>query len=84
MTGRWSAVVAFKGRGTSKTRLELEGRAALAEAFLLDTLAIVEHFPARHRVILAAPERDGVTELQRVAPRSFRVLPQRGNGAGES
>lgn len=73
--------------GSVKTQLTppltLDAAAAVAEAFLLDTLAIVEHFPARHRVILAAPERDGVAELQRVAPRSFRVLPQRGNGAAE-
>ncbi|AND16771.1 2-phospho-L-lactate guanylyltransferase [Rathayibacter tritici] len=40
MTG-WSAVVVFKGRGGSKTRLDVPGRAALAEAFLLDTLAAV-------------------------------------------
>jgi 2-phospho-L-lactate guanylyltransferase len=37
----WSAVVVFKGRGGSKTRLDVPGRAALAEAFLLDTLAAV-------------------------------------------
>ncbi|MBF4462020.1 MULTISPECIES: 2-phospho-L-lactate guanylyltransferase [unclassified Rathayibacter] len=41
MTGGWSAVVVFKGRGASKSRLELADRAALAEAFLLDTLAAV-------------------------------------------
>jgi uncharacterized protein len=73
--------------GSVKTQLSppltLEAAAAVAEAFLLDTLATVEHFPARHRVILAAPERDGVDELQRVAPRSFRVIPQRGDGAAE-
>ncbi|QHC67001.1 2-phospho-L-lactate guanylyltransferase [Rathayibacter sp. VKM Ac-2759] len=41
MSTGWSAVVVFKGRGSSKTRLELEARSALAEAFLLDTLAAV-------------------------------------------
>ncbi|QHC55764.1 2-phospho-L-lactate guanylyltransferase [Rathayibacter tanaceti] len=35
----WSAVVVFRGRGGSKTRLDLDSRAELAEAFLLDTLA---------------------------------------------
>ncbi|MWV50310.1 2-phospho-L-lactate guanylyltransferase [Rathayibacter sp. VKM Ac-2803] len=39
MSVGWSAVVVFKGRGSSKTRLDLEARAVLAEAFLLDTLA---------------------------------------------
>lgn len=37
----WSAVVVYRGRGASKTRLQLEERAQLAEAFLLDTLAAV-------------------------------------------
>ena len=41
MSARWSAVVVYKGRGASKTRLAHEDRSALAEAFLLDTLAAV-------------------------------------------
>lgn len=41
MSTGWSAVVVFKGRGASKTRLELAARAELAEAFLLDTIAAV-------------------------------------------
>lgn len=73
--------------GVAKSRLTppltLEAATEIEEAFLLDTLAIVEHFPARHRVILAAPEQEGVAELQRIAPQSFRVIPQRGDNLGE-
>ncbi|MCJ1703657.1 MULTISPECIES: 2-phospho-L-lactate guanylyltransferase [unclassified Rathayibacter] len=52
MSGAWTAVVVYRGRGTSKTRLELVARSALAEAFLLDTLAAVGAAEAVGAVVL--------------------------------
>ncbi|KQQ00829.1 MULTISPECIES: 2-phospho-L-lactate guanylyltransferase [unclassified Rathayibacter] len=65
MSVRWSAVVVFKGRGSSKTRLELEGRAALAEAFLLDTLAAAR--AAREVALLVLVTSDAEAAARAIA-----------------
>ena len=72
--------------GRCKTRLAAalgdEGAARLYEAMLRDTLAAMAAVACR-RVILAAPEHDGVAILSRLAPPGFEVLPQETGGLGE-
>ena len=77
MTGRWSAVVVFKGRGTSKTRLELEGRAALAEAFLLDTLAAVAAADRVGTIVLVTSDEAAASLARHESP-GLVVVPDPG------
>ncbi|NQX03870.1 2-phospho-L-lactate guanylyltransferase [Rathayibacter sp. VKM Ac-2856] len=60
MSGAWTAVVVYRGRGISKTRLELNARSALAEAFLLDTLAAVGGAVAVGAVVLVTSDMSAV------------------------
>ncbi|WP_077224323.1 NTP transferase domain-containing protein [Rathayibacter sp. VKM Ac-2630] len=77
MTGRWSAVVVFKGRGSSKTRLELDGRAALAEAFLLDTLAAVAVADRIAAVVLVTSDETAASRARDENP-GLVVVPDPG------
>ncbi|NQX14617.1 2-phospho-L-lactate guanylyltransferase [Rathayibacter sp. VKM Ac-2857] len=60
MSGAWTAVVVYRGRGISKTRLELVARSALAEAFLLDTLAAVGAAESVGAVVLVTSDISAV------------------------
>jgi len=77
VTGRWSAVVVFKGRGSSKTRLELDGRAALAEAFLLDTLAAVAVADRVAAVVLVTSDEAAASRARHENP-GLVVVPDPG------
>lgn len=71
--------------GRCKTRLAktlgAEGAARLYAAMLADRLAAVDALPAARRVVVAAPEDDGVTVLGRLAP-AWEILEQRGSELG--
>lgn len=73
--------------GRCKTRLARalgnERAAELYRAMLLDTLDAYAKLPVARRVLLAAPENDGVQRLREVAPPSWEVVPQRGGDLGE-
>ena len=64
----WSAVVVFKGRGSSKTRLELASRSALAEAFLLDTLAAVRAADEVSSILLVTSDVDAADRARELDP----------------
>jgi rSAM/selenodomain-associated transferase 1 len=72
--------------GRCKTRLAAsfgdERSAELYAAMLADTLAAFSEVPGLRRVILAAPEDDGVRALGRMAPGGWEVVPQQGEGLG--
>jgi rSAM/selenodomain-associated transferase 1 len=74
--------------GRCKSRLAAvvgESRAAaLYEAMLLDTLdALSAALPAEvRRVVMAAPEEDGVSVLRALAPAEWEVVAQLGDGLG--
>ena len=72
--------------GRCKTRLAAsvgpEAAAGLYAAMLADRIAAVDVLPAR-RVIVAAPEDDGVAALHALAPPGWEVLAQRGDDLGE-
>lgn len=69
----WSAVVVFKGRGGSKTRLELETRSALAEAFLLDTLAAVAEAEEVASLVLVTSDAGAADRARMLDPHLFVV-----------
>ncbi|QHC59233.1 2-phospho-L-lactate guanylyltransferase [Rathayibacter sp. VKM Ac-2760] len=68
VSGAWTAVVVYRGRGTSKTRLELVARSALAEAFLLDTLAAVAEAEAVGAVVLVTSDMTAAERAAREHP----------------
>lgn len=68
MSGAWTAVVVYRGRGTSKTRLELNARSALAEAFLLDTLAAVGGAASVGAVVLVTSDMSAVERAAQEHP----------------
>ncbi|SMH35430.1 2-phospho-L-lactate guanylyltransferase [Rathayibacter oskolensis] len=68
MSPRWSAVVVFKGRGSSKTRLALSARAALAEAFLLDTLAAVRESEEVATLVLVTSDAEAAARAVAADP----------------
>lgn len=72
--------------GRCKTRLAktfgAEGAAQLYAAMLADRLAAVDALPAVRRVIVAAPEDDGVAVLGRLAPIGWEIIEQRGADLG--
>lgn len=67
--GAWSAVVVFKGRGSSKTRLALEARTALAQAFLLDTLAAAVMAREVSSLVLVTSDEEAVRAALALDPR---------------
>ena len=72
--------------GRCKTRLAktlgAEGAARLYEAMLADRLSAVDAVPAARRVVVAAPEDDGVAALRELAPVGWEILEQRGAELG--
>jgi rSAM/selenodomain-associated transferase 1 len=72
--------------GRCKTRLAktlgAEGAARLYAAMLADRLAAVDVVPGARRILLAAPEDDGVAVLGRPAPAGWAILEQRGVDLG--
>jgi rSAM/selenodomain-associated transferase 1 len=72
--------------GACKTRLSrvlgAERAAELYNAMLLDTLDAYSALPFSQRVLLAAPENDGVSALARLAPSGWIVQPQVGSDLG--
>ena len=72
--------------GRCKTRLATtlgpEGAARLYAAMLADRLAAIDALPAARRILLAAPEDDGVAVLGRIAPTGWVILEQRGADLG--
>lgn len=76
MTPPWSAVVVFKGRGNSKTRLDVAARGELAEAFLLDTLAAAA---AAVAALLLVTSDTGVAERARIEHPELVVVPDPGS-----
>jgi rSAM/selenodomain-associated transferase 1 len=72
--------------GRCKTRLAktfgAEGAARLYAAMLADRLAAVDALPSAQRILLAAPEDDGVAVLRRIVPTGWTVLEQRGADLG--
>ena len=72
--------------GRCKTRLAktigAEPAARLYAAMLADRIAAVEALPAMRRILVAAPEDDGVAELRRLLPHGWELLPQRGADLG--
>lgn len=74
----WTAVVVFKGRGASKTRLEHDSRSALAEAFLLDTLAAVRAAREIGSIVLVTSDA-GATGRARSVVGELAVLPDPGS-----
>lgn len=75
MTPLWSAVVVFKGRGSSKTRLDVAARGELAEAFLLDTLAAAAEAVA---TLLLVTSDTGAAERARGEHPELVVVPDPG------
>jgi rSAM/selenodomain-associated transferase 1 len=73
--------------GRCKTRLAktlgAESAARIYAAMLADRIAAVDALPAVKRVLLAAPEDDGVAVLGRLAPAGWVILEQRGSDLGE-
>ncbi|HEX9295107.1 MAG TPA: TIGR04282 family arsenosugar biosynthesis glycosyltransferase [Polyangiaceae bacterium] len=73
--------------GHCKTRLSSAldpiRAAALYRAMLLDTLDAMGRVSGIRKVVLAAPEYDGVSILRSLVPPSWEVMPQRGTGLGE-
>ena len=73
--------------GRCKTRLAktlgAESAARLYAAMLADRLAAVDALPGALRILLAAPEDDGVAVLRRLAPAGWVILEQRGADLGE-
>jgi uncharacterized protein len=73
--------------GRCKTRLAeglgAEGAALLYRGMLLDTLDLFSAIPFDRRVVMAAPEHDGVSELTRLLPAGWSVLAQKGADLGE-
>jgi rSAM/selenodomain-associated transferase 1 len=74
-------------QGRCKTRLAktlgFEGAARLYRAMLLDRLDAVSALPTARRVVVAAPEDDGLATLRAMAPPSWEILEQRGADLGE-
>lgn len=72
--------------GRCKTRLAktlgAEGAARLYEAMLADRLAAVDALPIARRVLVAAPEDDGVHVLGQLAPVGWAMVEQRGEDLG--
>lgn len=72
--------------GRCKTRLArrmgADRAAALYAAMLADRIAAVSVLPAERRVIVAAPEDDGVAVLRAFAPPGWELLEQRGEDLG--
>lgn len=73
--------------GRCKTRLARtfgpEEAARVYAAMLADRLAALDALPGARRVIVAAPEDDGVAVLGRIAPLGFQIVAQRGADLGE-
>ena len=75
--------------GRCKTRLGASlgpaGAAALYRAMLLDSLAALARVPGARRVVMAAPEDDGVAALGALAREvdgDWSIVAQRGEGLG--
>ncbi len=73
--------------GHCKTRLARtigdDAAARLYAAMLADRIAVVDALPARRRLLVVAPENDGLVELSRVLPASgWSILEQRGADLG--
>lgn len=85
------ATVAMMARapieGQCKTRLGATIGAAAATklyaAMIEDSVRGWSRVDGVRRVLLAAPEHDGVRALERLAPAGWEVVPQRGTGLGE-
>lgn len=73
--------------GRCKTRLAQtvgsERAAAIYAAMLADRIDAIEALPATRRVVLAAPEDDGVAALARLVHPGWEVIAQEGPGLGE-
>lgn len=73
--------------GRCKTRLAhdvgTERAAAIYAAMLADRIEAIEALPATRRVVLAAPEDDGVAALGRLVPPGWEIVAQEGPGLGE-
>lgn len=73
--------------GRCKTRLAQtvgnECAAAIYAAMLADRIDAIEALPAIRRVVLAAPEDQGVAALARLVPAGWEVVAQEGQGLGE-
>jgi uncharacterized protein len=73
--------------GRCKTRLAPslgdDGAAALYGAMLRDRIAAVSELPATRRLLVAAPEHDGVVVLRDLLPAGWEILEQRGADLGE-
>jgi uncharacterized protein len=72
--------------GRCKTRLAsllgARGAARLYEAMLLDTFDGAESLAPDRKVVVAAPEDDGLRILRGLAPRGWEVHPQHGDDLG--
>src|SRR6266542_2701053 len=73
--------------GHCKTRLgaalDPVRAARFYRAMLLDTLEALDRVPRIRKVVLGAPEHDGVSILRTLTPVSWEVLPKRGADLGE-
>src|SRR5688572_25089079 len=73
--------------GRCKTRLAKtvgqEPAARVYAAMLADRLAAVDALAARRRVIVAAPEDDGLRAMEALAPPGWDVIEQSGSDLGE-
>lgn len=74
----WSAVVVFKGRGASKTRLEHGSRSVLAEAFLLDTLAAARAAEEVASLVLVTSDSEAAAAARALDP-GLVVVPDPGS-----
>lgn len=72
--------------GRCKTRLAktigAQAAARIYSAMLADRIAAVDALPAARRVVVAAPEDDGVAALRRLLPSGWEIVIQRGEGLG--
>ncbi len=64
-------------------RLSPQEAATFYEAMLLDTLDALSEVTCGRRVVLAAPEDDGVARLRELVPSVWEVMTQRGADLGE-
>ncbi len=73
--------------GSCKTRLSPrlspQEAATFYQAMLLDTLDALSEVTCGRRVVLAAPEDDGVARLRELVPAAWEVVSQRGADLGE-
>ncbi len=64
-------------------RLSPQEAATFYQAMLLDTLDALSEVKCGRRVVLAAPEDDGVARLRELVPAAWEVVSQRGDDLGE-